>query len=135
MASDCCCYSLEYLRTVSMIVNDNAINHSSPNMRLPVTSTNVYLLDNKIPTLRPYSCLKRIKKRSSHLKNDNIDHHQYHRRCHQKHHQQSISHNTHHDVSPQMPKRKSSQENLMEFEFTNSNTPNTNNNMMMLLTV
>lgn len=117
MASDCCCYWFGCLSTVSVIINDNALNHSRP--------TNIRLLKATIPTLRPYSCfrLKRIKKRSSQIENDN-DHH--HRRSHQKHHQQNIDHKIH-DVAPQMPKRKSSQENLLVLEFYNENTNHNNN--------
>lgn len=132
----CSCW-FECLRTVSIILNDNAINHSSPtNMRLlqlvvPVTTADADDT-NMIPPLRSYSCfgLKIIKKqRSTQIKND---YHYHYRRyqCHQKQiKQNNDNQNIRCDVAPQMPKRLSSEESLVQYEFMNDNTiHNTNHN-------
>lgn len=124
MSSDCCCCWFECLRKGSIIVNDNAINHSMPKRRL------LPVVDNEIPTLRPYSCfrLKRIKKKLSNINNKNDHHHNHQRRNHQCHHQKHFQENNdshnHYDVAPQMPKRIVSQESLIDFEFINSNNYN-----------
>lgn len=143
MASACYLFRwLECLRTESLIVNDNAINHGghiiiTRLLQPAANTTNVYAVDNTIPTLRPYSSfrLKRIKQRSSNVDNNNNDNddqhiHQEHP-CHQKHyHQQNNNdnHNNHHDVAPQMPKRLLSHDSLIHFEFTDTNHNNLNDN-------